>query len=133
MSWSLEGKKHETRTTPNFKNIKIVPCHSAATPQPERTIIDWRKTVTAATAALKKPHLLEVNYRSYTLINYACETRRTLRKPRPRHTNQTPNTEQTQELTSKRTPQGTRPSWWVAADKEKGDTFAQLSTRKQLH
>jgi hypothetical protein len=77
MSWdSLESTKHDTRTTAGLKYIKlkidIVQLHLN---QNELDSV-WRKTVAAATAALKMPHLLEANYRLYIRTpNEASSTR----------------------------------------------------------
>ncbi len=56
---SLEGKKHDTRTTAGLKHRKI----DIVQPHLNQNELDWRKTVTTA---LKMPHLLEANYHSYT-------------------------------------------------------------------
>ena len=59
---SLDGRKSDTRTTAGLKHIKI----DIAQLHLNQNELEWRKTVTAATAALKMPHLLEDNYRPYT-------------------------------------------------------------------
>ena len=59
---SLDAKIHDTRKVANLKHIKIEIVQLVT----NSNELEWRKSVTASTAALKTPHLLEGNHRSYT-------------------------------------------------------------------
>ena len=59
---SLDTKPHDTRKVANLKHIKIEIVQLVT----NSNELEWRKSVTASTAALKTPHLLEGNHRSYT-------------------------------------------------------------------
>ena len=115
---SLDGRKPDTRTTAGLKHIKI----DIAQLHLNQNELEWRKTVTAATAALKMPHLLEDNYRPYTHAKLG-ELYESLNLELPTHL-QTP----TKLTPSRASATPAKPSWWVAATKAKGDTFAQQAT-----
>jgi hypothetical protein len=114
---SLDVKHHDTRKVENLKHIKIeiVPLVTNSNE------LEWRKSVTASTAALKTPHLLEGNHRAYTHTKLK-ELYETLGLDLParyqspsKHEPPTPHKQ-------------TQPEWWVVATKAKGDTFAQSAT-----
>ncbi len=121
MSWDpLDGRNPDTRTTAGLKHIKI----DIAQLHLNQNKLEWRKTVTAATAALKMPHLLEANHRSYTHAKLG-ELYESLNLELPTRL-QTSNKLNTSRASTPQ--QVNKPGWWVAADKAKGDTFAQLAT-----
>jgi hypothetical protein len=115
---SLDGRKPDTRTTAGLKHIKI----DIAQLHLNQNELEWRKTVTAATAALKMPHLLEDNYRPYTHAKLG-ELYESLNLELPTHL-QTP----TKPPSSRASSTPAKPVWWLAATKAKGDTFAQQAT-----
>ncbi len=84
--------------------------------------LEWRKTVTAATAALKMPHLLETNHRSYTHASLDLDIPTRFLTPTKLNTSR-----------ASAPPQATKPSWWVAADKAKGDTHMKKSLKAYTH
>jgi len=109
------------RTTAGLKHIKI----DIAALQLNQNELEWRKAVTAATAALKKPHLLESSHRAYTHAQLGqLFSKLRLEMPARFQTpikNKTPAKQST-------TTQASTPSWWKEKATEKGDTFAQLAS-----
>ncbi len=81
--------------------------------------------MTAATAALKKPHLLESSHRAYTHAQLG-QLFSKLRLEMPARF-QTPIENKTPAKQSNAT-QDSMPSWWTEKATEKGDTFAQLAS-----
>ena len=116
----LDGRQPDNRTTAGLKHIKI----DIVQLQLNQNELEWRKTVTAATATLKMPHLLEDSYRSYTHANLAeLFASQSLDLPARFQTPTKLNTSRD----SAPSP-ATKPEWWVAADKAKGDTLGNLAT-----
>jgi hypothetical protein len=109
------------RTTAGLKHIKI----DIVALQLNQNELEWRKAVTAATAALKKPHLLESSHRAYTHAQLG-QLFSDLRLEMPARF-QTPVKIKTPAKQSTAT-QDTMPSWWTQKATEKGDTFAQLAS-----
>ena len=113
---SLDTHNHDldTRKIANLKHVKI----EIVTLVTNQNELEWRKSVTASTAALKTPHLLEGNHRSYTHTKLK-ELYEQLGLGLPIRY-QTPSKQQ-----PPATHEQTHPEWWVEATKAKGDTFAQ--------
>ena len=115
---SLDAKNHDTRKVANLKHIKIEIVQLVT----NSNELEWRKSVTTLTAALKTPHLLEGNHRAYTHTKLK-ELYERLGLDLPARY-QTPSKQQP--LATHK--QDTQPEWWVEATKTKGDTFAQSAT-----
>ena len=114
---SLDTKPHDTRKVANLKHIKIEIVQLVT----NSNELEWRKSVTASTAALKTPHLLEGNHRSYTHAKLK-ELYENLGLDLPTRY-QSPSKQQPPAALKQ-----TQPDWWVEATKAKGDTFAQSAT-----
>ena len=119
----LSDRQHTQteRTTAGLKHIKI----EIVALQLNQNELEWRKAVTAATAALKKPHLLESSHRAYTHAQLG-QLFSDLRLEMPARF-QTPMKIKTPAKQSSAT-LDTMPSWWTQKATEKGDTFAQLAS-----
>ena len=113
----LDAKHHDTRKVANLKHIKIEIVQLVT----NSNELDWRKSVTASTAALKTPHLLEGNHRAYTHTKLK-ELYEKLGLGLPQRY-QSPSKQQ-----PTATLKQTQPAWWVEATKTQGDTFAQSAT-----
>ena len=111
---SLDAKIHDTRKVANLKHIKIEIVQLVT----NSNELEWRKSVTASTAALKTPHLLEGNHRAYTHAKLK-ELYDNLGLDLPTRY-QSPSKNQPPAAHKQ-----TKPEWWVEATKAKGDTFAQ--------